>query len=129
TDDTGSYLFNGLKPSTYSVETSMNGFAPASAKNFDVLVGQTRTVDLTIRVSGATETVDVIADVSRSQIDMGATSIGASVDLREVHQLPINGRNLSQLYLQAPGAQNTGAGNYGDIRFNGRAVEQNAIRY
>ena len=45
------------------------------------------------------------------------------------HELPVNGRQLSQLYLQAPGAQNTGAGTFGDIRFSGRAVEQNAIRF
>jgi hypothetical protein len=129
TNDVGSYTFNGLKPATYSLETNLNGFAPASAKNVDVLVGQTRTVDLTIRVAGGTQSVDVVAEAGFAQIDLTSASMGANVDLREVHQLPINGRNLSQLYLQAPGAQNTGAGNFGDIRFNGRAVEQNAIRY
>lgn len=129
TADQGNYLFNGLKPSTYSIETSMTGFAPTSARNFDVLVGQTKTVDLTIKLAGATEAISVVAEIADSQIEMNSASLGASVDLREVQQLPINGRNLSQLYLQAPGAQNTGAGNYGDIRFNGRAVEQNAIRY
>ena len=129
TNDVGSFTFNGLKPATYSIETTLNGFASASAKNVEVLVGQTRTVDLTIKVAGGAETVDVIAEASYAQIDLNSASMGASVDLREVHQLPINGRNLSQLYLQAPGAQNTGAGNFGDIRFNGRAVEQNAIRF
>ncbi len=126
--DDGNYLFNGLKPSTYSIETSLTGFAVTSTKA-EVLVGQARTVNLTIRPSNAAETISVEASVQESQIESGSTSLGASVDLREVQQLPINGRNLSQLYLQAPGAQNTGAGNYGDIRFNGRAVEQNAIRY
>src|SRR5262249_23340838 len=48
---------------------------------------------------------------------------------REVKDLPINGRQLSQLYLQAPGSQNSGTGTFGDIRFSGRAVEQNVIRY
>jgi hypothetical protein len=31
--------------------------------------------------------------------------------------------------LQAPGSVNSGSGTYGDIRFSGRAVEQNEIRY
>src|SRR5436190_3875831 len=31
--------------------------------------------------------------------------------------------------LQAPGSQNAGTGTWQDIRFSGRAVEQNAIRY
>src|SRR6185369_13304204 len=38
-------------------------------------------------------------------------------------------RQMSQLLLQAPGAQNAGTGTWQDIRFSGRAVEQNAIRY
>jgi len=36
---------------------------------------------------------------------------------------------MSQLMLQAPGSQNSGTGMWQDIRFSGRAVEQNAIRY
>jgi hypothetical protein len=55
--------------------------------------------------------------------------MGANVNPREVEGLPLNGRQLSQLYLQAPGSVNSGSGTYGDIRFNGRAVEQNIIRY
>src|SRR5207253_4728198 len=47
----------------------------------------------------------------------------------EVNNLPVNGRQMSQLLLQAPGAQNAGTGTWQDIRFSGRAVEQNAIRY
>jgi len=128
TADEGNYFFNGLKPSTYTIETALTGFTPTTT-TVEVLVGQARSVNLTIRPGSVTASVNVEATVQDSQIESGSTSLGASVDLREVQQLPINGRNLSQLYLQAPGAQNTGAGNYGDIRFNGRAVEQNAIRY
>jgi hypothetical protein len=36
---------------------------------------------------------------------------------------------MSQLMLQAPGSQNAGTGTWQEIRFSGRAVEQNAIRY
>jgi hypothetical protein len=36
---------------------------------------------------------------------------------------------MSQLMLQAPGAVNFGTGTWQDVRFSGRAVEQNAIRY
>ena len=36
---------------------------------------------------------------------------------------------MSQLMLQAPGSVNSGTGTWQDVRFSGRAVEQNAIRY
>src|SRR5689334_2624295 len=48
-NEEGDYTFNALRPSTYSLETSMTSFAPATAKNIEVLVGQTRTLDLKIR--------------------------------------------------------------------------------
>src|SRR5262249_58787574 len=36
---------------------------------------------------------------------------------------------MSQLLLQAPGSQNAGDGTWQDIRFSGRANEQNVIKY
>ena len=62
-------------------------------------------------------------------LDTSSARIGANVNAREVQELPFNGRQLSQLYLQAPGSLNSGSGTFGDIRFSGRAVEQNAVRY
>ena len=41
----------------------------------------------------------------------------------------MNGRQLSQLYLLAPGAQTAGGGSFDNIRFSGRANQQNAIRF
>ena len=55
--------------------------------------------------------------------------MSANVNQREVEGLPINGRQLSQLYLQAPGGVNSGTGTFADIRFSGRANQQNVIRY
>jgi hypothetical protein len=46
-----------------------------------------------------------------------------------VLNLPINGRQMSELMLQAPGSVNSGTGTWQDVRFSGRAIEQNAIRY
>jgi len=48
---------------------------------------------------------------------------------REIAGLPLNGRQISQLYLQAPGAVNNGSGSFDDIRFSGRANQQNAVRF
>src|SRR5437763_16153958 len=53
----------------------------------------------------------------------------ANVNSREVAQLPLNGRQLSQLYLLAPGAQTAGSGSFDNIRFSGRANQQNEVRF
>ena len=41
----------------------------------------------------------------------------------------MNGRQVSQLYLMAPGAVNSGSGTFDNIRFSGRSNQQNVIRF
>ena len=127
--DRGDYLITALKPSTYTVRASLSGFGTVEITGIQLGVGQTLTVELTIKPASVSQEVAVIADAADIRVDTSSASMSANVDVREVATLPINGRQLSQLYLQAPGAQNTGNGQYGDIRFNGRSTEQNAIRY
>src|SRR5207247_638544 len=65
----------------------------------------------------------------RTGMNMSAAGIAAKMSEREVAELPVNGRQMSQLLLQAPGSQNAGDGTWQDIRFSGRANEQNVIKY
>src|SRR5216110_1537100 len=60
---------------------------------------------------------------------MSSAHMGVNVGERDLNNLPVNGRQMSQLMLQAPGSLNSGTGTWQDVRFSGRAVEQNAIRY
>src|SRR5207302_8765007 len=61
-------------------------------------------------------------------VDTSSARMGANVNEREVSNLPMNGRQVPQLYLLAPGAQTSGSGSFDNIRFSGRANEQNEIR-
>ena len=126
--DSGTYFAVALRPSDYTVRAKLPGFAVTESKGIHLVVGQKLILDLTIRPESLTQTVNVEA-VLEQTLDTSSARMGVNVDLREIQDLPVNGRQLSQLYLQAPGAQNTGAGTFGDIRFNGRATEQNAIRF
>ena len=128
TNDAGDYVFPALRPSEYTIKATLPGFAPAESKAMQVVVGQRLSVDFTLQPAAVNTTVNVEAAVETA-VDTSSARMGVNVDLREVQALPVNGRQLSQLYLQAPGAQNTGAGTFGDIRFSGRATEQNAIRF
>ena len=128
TNDQGLYLITNLKPSTYTVRAAAQGFVESEITGLQLLVGATLTRDLEVKPSGTSETVTVVA-TEEAALDPTSASMGANVNPREVQSLPLNGRQLSQLYLQAPGSLNSGSGTFGDIRFSGRAVEQNAIRY
>lgn len=129
TGDRGDYLVTALKPSTYTVRASLNGFANREVTGVQLAVGQTLTIDLALSPAGVSQELTVSADAAEVRVETSSAAMGANVDVREVAELPINGRQLSQLYLQAPGAQNTGNGQYNDIRFNGRATDQNAVRF
>ena len=89
--------------------------------------GQDLTLDMELQPAGVSEAVTVVGDAP--SIDLSSARMGVNVSEREVEDLPVNGRQMSQLMLQAPGALNSGTGTCSDIRFSGRAVEQNVIRY
>jgi hypothetical protein len=123
----GLYVAVSLQPGTYDVLITAAGFANAENKNVVLAVGQEVTKNFAVGVAGAETSVTVNAG-SVVDLDTSSAKIGANVPEREIKALPINGRQISQLYLLTPGATNTGTGAFGDIRFSGRAVEQNIIR-
>ena len=90
-------------------------------------VGQELALDFEFKPAGVQETVTVVG--TAPVLDISSARIGVNVSEREVQDLPVNGRQMSQLMLQAPGSQNAGTGTWQDIRFSGRAVEQNVIKY
>jgi len=127
TNESGYYIIASLKPSTYTVTASANNLTVRVA-SVRLLVGQELNLALTLQPTGVEAKVDVIA-TGDTGIETGSASMSVNVNPREVEALPLNGRQLSQLYLQAPGSVNSGSGTFGDIRFSGRAVQQNVIRY
>jgi hypothetical protein len=127
TNEDGLYQATALKPSTYTVSVAAPNFKTTKATDVQLNVGQELTLDLSVQ-PGLAETVEIVAS-DEVALDTSSAKLGANVSQREVEALPLNGRQVSQLYLQAPGAVNSGSGTFGDIRFSGRAVEQNIIRY
>jgi hypothetical protein len=123
----GRYLVANLRPSVYTITATFGQLAPLKFDGLQLVAGQEFPLDLTLQAAGVTETVTVQANVS--VIDISSARNGVNVSEREVLNLPVNGRQMSQLLLQAPGSQNAGTGTWQDIRFSGRAVEQNVIRY
>src|SRR6266545_6932278 len=126
-NEVGYFIVSALRPSSYSITANAKDLS-AKTTNVQLLVGQEVNLPLVVQPTGLEARVDVNAG-SETALETSSAVMGANVNPREVEGLPLNGRQLSQLYLQAPGSVNSGSGTYGDIRFNGRAVEQNIIRY
>lgn len=126
-NERGEYTASQLPPAAYSVTAEAAGMSSAEFKGVTLQVGQSRTLNIMLQPSTVSTEVQVSSG-DLAVIDVSSAAIGANVSAREVAQLPINGRQVSQLYLMAPGAANFGSGTFDDIRFNGRSNEENAIR-
>lgn len=124
----GTFSILALKASRYKISASANNFETTNKTGINLLVGQALDLDLKLLAKGVTVQVDVVSGQD-AIVNTASASMSANVNPREVEGLPVNGRQLSQLYLQAPGGVNSGTGTFADIRFSGRANQQNVIRY
>lgn len=127
-NERGYFVIPGLPPSTYTVKASSAGFAVSETRSLVLATGDSAPVSMVLKPAGTSETITVSA-AAEATVDTTSARIGANVNQLEVANLPLNGRQLSQLYLQAPGSVNTGSGSFFDIRFSGRSNEQNAVRF
>jgi outer membrane receptor protein involved in Fe transport len=123
----GRYAVTSLKPSVYTLRAKFGQLAPLEYTGLELVAAQNFELDLQLKAGGVSETITVTAQTN--VIDLSSARQGVNVNEAEVQALPVNGRQMSQLMLQAPGAQNSGTGTWQEIRFSGRAVEQNVIRY
>lgn len=123
----GRYVVTGLRPSVYTVASTFANFAPLEYRGMQLLAAQEFALDLQLQAAGVSETVNVVGE--STAIDLGSARIGVNVSEREIQGLPVNGRQMSQLMLQAPGSQNAGTGTWNDVRFSGRANQQNVIKF
>ncbi|HUJ23586.1 MAG TPA: carboxypeptidase regulatory-like domain-containing protein [Bryobacteraceae bacterium] len=96
----GSFHFSYLPVGDYELRVSAQGFAAftASAVRVDI----NRTVRLPVRLDVAAGHSEVNVTASGATIDIGPT-LGNVVSSREAADLPLNGRNFTQLGLLQPG--------------------------
>ena len=127
-NDQGIYFVTNLSAAPYSVSAEFAGFARQEFQKIELQIGQERAINFTLVPEGVSQSV-VVTEGGLAEVDTSSARIGVNVSQREVNSLPLNGRQISQLYLLAPGAQTAGSGSFDNIRFSGRANQQNAVRF
>jgi hypothetical protein len=124
----GIFFVTNLPAAPFTVAAGSPGFAPREFQKIELQQGQARTVDFLLAPAGQSQTITV-TEGSLAEVDTSSARIGVNVSQREVGELPLNGRQISQLYLLTPGAQTAGGGSFDNIRFSGRSNQQNAVRF
>ena len=123
----GSYDVPELPVGVYTVTFTTNGFEVLSFDNVVEVVGQTRTLNASLKVSGSNERVEVSA--SSEQLDETSGALGTHIEKEQVDVLPLDGRNWATLTALAPGAVDTGGSNQRSIRFAGRGRDDDNFTY
>ena len=100
-DSSGRYLFRSVSPGVYSVSAESKGFNKTVQKDFKLDVNQNVTVNLTMKVAGTQQTVEVSAGTLTIQTQDAET--GQVVNRRFINNLPLIDRNVVQLTSLAPG--------------------------
>ena len=101
TDHTGAYVLPELPVGHYELQVEAKGFQKYIQQGIILSVNETATVPVHLAVGAESQVLEVNAD---AQLIQGTvTSLGKTVTEREVLDLPLNGRNFTQLGLLQPG--------------------------
>jgi hypothetical protein len=102
-DAGGAYRFPALAPGRYNLSATLQGFTAGKLDNVELLLGQIKTVDFTLAVSGVTESVQVTAE--SPLVDVRQSARAVSIRDEQIELLP-KGRDFTTIVTQAPGANN-----------------------
>jgi hypothetical protein len=104
TNSAGAYGFPSVQPGNYELRVSKQGFNAAVESDVTVVVNQIGTFDVTLKTGSVTETVTVQA--TANQVETTSAELGVAIVKAEVNDLPLNGRNFTQLLTLTPGVSN-----------------------
>jgi Carboxypeptidase regulatory-like domain/TonB dependent receptor-like, beta-barrel len=100
TNDVGRYVVVNVPPGQYRLSVTKQGFE-TQASNLTLVVDQTATLDFTMPVGATTQTVTVQA--TAVQLQASTAELGTAITHAPVNDLPLNGRNFTQLLTLTPG--------------------------
>jgi len=95
----GRFAMGSLLPGAYEVRSELSGFRPLVRTGINLTVGENASLTLTMAV-GAAEVVTVTG--AASQVNTRTSELSYLVDQRTMAQIPVNGRNYTDLMSLLP---------------------------
>jgi carboxypeptidase family protein len=108
TNQDGIFVFPDLPIGAYQLQISRPGFQTQKRDGIVLLTGQTLDLHISLTVGSETQSVEVTS--AAPLIQTASSSIQASVDQKQMQDLPLNGRNPLQLTTLTPGTALTTTG-------------------
>ncbi len=101
TNADGYYVLTNLPPGNYELTVTQSGFTKSIQKGIVLTVGQTATVNLTLKVATAGEVVTV--NTEPPTVEPSRTEISQVINTQEIAELPTSTRQFVDFALLTPG--------------------------
>jgi len=95
TSDDGAYVFASLPIGPYRLQVTKEGFVAYAQTGIILQVNSSPAIDVTLKVGAVTQTVEVQANAA--MVETQSTGVGQVIQPEQVLDLPLNGRQATQL--------------------------------
>ena len=109
TNETGSYVLPNLPVGPYRLEASLPGFRSFAQTGIVLQVDANPVINIVLQVGQVAETVEVQADAAL--VETRNTGVGQVIDNVRVMELPLNGRQVTELIILSGAAVGGGGQN------------------
>lgn len=98
--DAGAYAVPGLPPGHYELTVSYAGFGKYTRTGVELTVGQTATINVTLKVAAVREEVAVSTEAPA--VETTRSEVSQVIDTKQIANLPISGRLFTDFALLTP---------------------------
>src|SRR5256885_10311511 len=100
-NDSGTYVSSHINPGQYTLKVTAPSFSTKQVSDFVLAVNQTATIDVSLAAGAQTEVISV--EATTEQLQVSTAELGTVIATKQVNDLPLNGRNFTQLLSLTPG--------------------------
>ncbi len=106
TDEQGRFSISPLAIGHYTLKAEASGFRTTTVTDIYLTIGQIGRVDISLQVGQITESVEVKDNATLLQAEQA--TVGTSLETEKIADLPLNGRDFTQLVNLIPGGGQAG---------------------
>lgn len=116
-DLNGNYYLSSLPAGSYRITVTAPGFKAGVMENIVAAAGDRLRLDFALKAGDIVESVTVRGETPL--VNAASPELGVVIDSAKVAELPLNGRNFTQLVTLQPGVQSSSVNGRNSYNFNG----------
>jgi hypothetical protein len=120
----GNYVFLNLPIGTYRVTATSSGFRTFTATGITLVLDEIFALNIKMELGQVSE--QVLVEASNVQVETTNTQLGTVINGDTIVDMPLNGRNWTQLQLLQPGVMSS-SDRFGTFSTNGSQTQQNSF--